>query len=440
MILRDPVHGLVAFEGVAEQVIGRLLRAREVQRLRNVRQLGFTSLVFPGAEHSRFAHSLGAAHVMVRMLARMRAVQGVLPRELALDQEAEAEALAAALLHDLGHGPFSHLFEEVMPHARAHEAWTVDIVRDPSTDVHRALASLASGMPERVATLIEGQHRLGYLARCVSGTLDADRCDYLLRDSHMTGVRYGIYDLDWLLQALAFGELPTSGEWVLAIEGRKGLPPIEGFFLARQYMYQQVYHHKATRSAEALIRAIFIRAAELTAAGSPPSPMPTALANAVHGKAVSLGEYLALDDITLLSAFRAWEDAPDPLLAMFTKQLAVRDLPKTIPLDERGAEPAWRRALDAAREIASERGHRADLAVQLDVATDVPYGEDDVESPEGLWVVIRHRPIERLGRSSFLLSQLRNQHIVRPRLVLPESLRDPVRDALEPLLGAGASG
>jgi HD superfamily phosphohydrolase len=439
MILRDPVHGLVAFEGVAEQVIGRLLATREVQRLRNVRQLGFTSLVFPGAEHSRFAHSLGAAHVMVRMLARMRVVQGVLPRELALDQEAEAEALAAALLHDLGHGPFSHLFEEVMPHARAHEDWTVDIVRDPSTDVHRVLSGLAHGMPERVASLIEGKHRLGYLARCVSSTLDADRCDYLLRDSHMTGVRYGIYDLDWLLQALAFGELPGSGEWVLAIEGRKGLPPIEGFFLARQYMYQQVYHHKATRSAEALIRAIFIRAAELTREGSMPSPMPTALANAVLGKPVTLGEYLALDDITLLSAFRAWEAGSDALLSTFAKQLAVRDLPKTIPLDERGSEPAWQRALDTAREIASARGLRADLAVQLDVATDVPYGEDDVESPEGLWVVIRHRPIERLGRSSFLLSQLRNQRIVRPRLVLPEALRDPVRDAIEPLFSASAS-
>jgi HD superfamily phosphohydrolase len=293
-------------------------------------------------------------------------------------------------------------------------------------------------MPERVATLIEGQHRLDYLARCVSSTLDADRCDYLLRDSHMTGVRYGIYDLDWLLQALAFGELP-SGRWVLAIEGRKGLPPIEGFFLARQFMYQQVYHHKATRSAEALIRAIFTRAAELTAQGATPGPMPTALANAVLGRPVTLGEYLALDDITLLASFRAWEDSSDPVLASLARQLAVRNLPKTIPLDERGSESSWQRALELARAIATDRGYRADLAVQLDVATDVPYEEDDGERPEGLWVVIRHRPIERLGRSSFLLGQLRNQRIVRPRLVLPETLRDPVRSAIEPLLGSATS-
>jgi HD superfamily phosphohydrolase len=440
MILRDPVHGLVAFEGIAEQVIGRLLATREVQRLRNVRQLGFTSFVFPGAEHSRFAHSVGAAHVMVRMLNRMRSVQAVLPRELALDQEAEADALAAALLHDLGHGPFSHLFEEVLPHARAHEQWTMEIIRDPATDVHRALASLSAGMPERVATLIEGEHRLGYLARSVSGELDADRCDYLLRDSHMTGVRYGIYDLDWLLQALSFGEVhdPSTGkrDWVLAIEGRKGLPPIEGFFLARQFMYQQVYHHKATRSAEALIRAIFIRACELVREGNAPKPMPRALENAALDRPVTLSEYLALDDITLLSSFREWEQCNDAVLATLCGQLTRRDLPKTIPLDEHAPPEQWERALYAAREVATRAGLRADLAVQLDVAFDSPYEEPDDASPEGLWVVIRHRPIERLGRCSFLLGQLRNQRIARPRLVLAHEIRGAVLSAIEPFIGA----
>ena len=149
------------------------MATREVQRLRDVRQLGLTSLVFPGAEHSRFTHSIGAAHVMVRLVARMRAVQAVLPPEHAHRRtEAEADAVAAALLHDLGHGPFSHLFEDVVPHARRHEAWTIDIILDPGTDVHRALRAFSPGMPERVAALIDGQHRLGYLTRCVSGTFD----------------------------------------------------------------------------------------------------------------------------------------------------------------------------------------------------------------------------------------------------------------------------
>jgi HD superfamily phosphohydrolase len=430
MILRDPVHGLVAFEGNAGRVVQPLLATREVQRLRYVRQLGLTSLVFPGAEHSRFAHSLGAAHVVVRMLARLRSIQAALPAEQRVDDEVEAELVAAALLHDLGHGPFSHLFEDVMPHARRHEDWTRDILLDPGTDVHHVLRSLSSGMPERVAALVDGRHRIGYLGRCISGTLDADRCDYLLRDSHMTGVGYGVYDLDWLLQALAFGVL-DSGEWVLAIEGRKGLPPIEGFFLARQFMYQQVYHHKATRAAEALIRAIFIRVAELVREDSKALEIPTALRNAAVGEAVSLGDYLALDDIQLLSCFRAWETCTDSILAELTTCLARRDLPKTVPLKPEAGEAAWRGALLRAEDVVASHGFRADLAVRLDVASDVPYEEPDDASAEGLWVLIRHQPIQRLGRCSFLLGQLRNQRVDRPRLIFPASIRDKVLAVLD---------
>ena len=439
MLLRDPVHGLVAFEGKASRVIERLLRTREVQRLRNVRQLGLTSLVFPGAEHSRFAHSLGAAHVMSRLIARMRSVQDALPVEQRLDDEAESDVLAAALLHDLGHGPFSHLFEEVVPHARRHEAWTLDVVLDSSTDVHRALRELSAEMPERVAALMEGRHRLGYLARCISGTLDADRCDYLLRDSHMTGVGYGVYDLDWLLRALSFAQLPARGtrpsEWVLAIEGRKGLPPIEGYFLARQFMYQQVYHHKATRAAESLISAVFTRIAELVQDGKHAIEIPAALRNAAIAQPVPLGEYLALDDVQLLMCFRAWERSTDPVLSELCISLARRDLPKTVPLPSSNADRRWDEALRRAREVAARHGHRPDLAVRLDVPADVPYEEPTDDSPDGVWVVIRHQPIQRLGGCSFLLGQLRNQRIERPRLVFPAALREQVLAAVEPVIG-----
>ena len=250
-----------------------------------------TALVFPGAEHSRFAHALGASHLMVRLLAHIETRQADLPPEQRLDDGARRDAIAAAFLHDLGHGPFSHLFEEVLPQARHHEAWTADTLISTDTEVHSALEAISSGMSTRVVALLNGQHRLGYLGRAISGTLDVDRCDYLLRDSHMTGVRYGLYDLDWLLRALAFAEAPTvdgGHEWVLAIEGRKGLPPIESFFLARNNMYQQVYHHKATRAAEGVIRAVFIRVAEVIQEGGKLPSVPPALRAAVLGDAPSV--------------------------------------------------------------------------------------------------------------------------------------------------------
>lgn len=431
VILRDPVHGLIAFEGAAERVIRSLLDTREVQRLRRVRQLGLASLVFPGAEHTRFSHAIGTAHVMQGLLNRIDACSDELPPEQRLDDEARAEALAAALLHDAGHGPFSHLFEEVLPHAKHHEVWTQDIILDPSTEVHRTLEGLSNGMAERVAGLLSGNYRLGYLSQSVAGTIDVDRADYLLRDSHMTGVRYGLYDLDWLLQALTFA--CVDGRWVLAVQGRKGLPPAESFFLGRHFMYQQVYHHKATRAAEALVRAIFLRVSELIFDGSPPDPLLPAFRAAALGESLPLGEYLQMDDSELLTCLAAWEQGSDATLADLSQRLRSRALPKTVPLPEN--QPAqWQEALDTARGIVEAHGLRSDLSVWLDIAEDIPYQEPTDGSSDGLWVTLRHQPLQRLGDASFILGQLRNKRIERPRLIFPAEFREEVLAALHRVL------
>jgi uncharacterized protein len=417
------VHGLIAFEGRAEQLVQSLLDTREVQRLRRVRQLGLASLVYPGGEHSRFAHGIGAAHIMLGLQARIRVCQGDLPPEQRLDEEAGLEGLAAALLHDLGHGPFSHLFEEVLPHARHHEQWTQDIILDDSTEVHRQLEKVSRGMSDRVAALLRGDYRLGYLSRSVSGTLDVDRADYLLRDSHMTGVRYGLYDLDWLVQSLTFAQLGRN--WVLAIDGRKGLPPIESFFFGRHFMYEQVYHHKVTRAAESLVRAIFMRVRELVREGRAPVPLLAAFRAAALGEKLSLGEYLRMDDAELLTCLSAWELGGDATLAQLCAQLRSRNLPKTVPLPE-GAPEQWEDALVRARQVAAARGMRADLTVWLDVAEDIPYPEPSERNVEGMWVALRDEPPRRLGDASFLLGELRNKKLQNARLVVPEAARAEV--------------
>ncbi len=435
MILRDPVHGLVSFDGVAERVVKELLATREVQRLRRICQLGLTSLVFPGAEHSRFTHSLGTAYVMVRLLERIGVIQRNLPRDMRLDEEAEADALAASLLHDLGHGPFSHLFEEVLPQAQSHESWTVRIIRDPATDVHKVLSQMSAGMPERVASLLSGYYRLGYLSRAVGGPLDVDRCDYLLRDSHMTGVSYGVFELIWLLRAFAFGSLAegdSKPQWVLAIDGRKGLPPIEGFFLARQFMFEQVYHHKATRAAESLIRGIFVRVAELVKDGRHPDPLPRAVQTVIRGESVSLADYLSLDDTQLLFCFQEWAKSSDKILSYLTSSLLARQLPKTVQLTTNGDGPArWQELFTRACEIAHKHGFSPNVTVWLDLPFEIPYVEPEGGSPDGLWVLIKRHSIRRLGDVSFLLGELRNKRIDRPRLIFPAEIRDEIAAAVE---------
>jgi HD superfamily phosphohydrolase len=428
VILRDPVHGLVAFESEEEDVIPRLLATPEVQRLRRVRQLGVTSVAFPGAEHTRFAHAIGAAFVMKLLLARLRAIHHELPFWQQVTTGPARDALAAALLHDAGHGPLSHLFEDAIPGTPHHEVWTERIVLDPGTGVHKVLAAQDPGMPERVAALVRGAHPLPYLARAVSGTFDVDRCDYLLRDAHATGVGYGHYDLDWLLRSLRFARVDDETTApALAIDGAKGLPAIEAFLLARLFMFQQVYLHKATRAAEWMIRTALARVAMVILDGERVPNVPRAIELGASGEPFSLGEYLELDDAALGVAMHAWETARDKTLADLTQRIRARALFKTIELFGDQTLPAGREgALAIAREIAERRGLDPDNYVGLDVAHDTPF-EDDDGAPVVIFAKGRPRPLREV---SFLLGRLAGQVLSRVRLIVAPELRDDVTRAL----------
>jgi HD superfamily phosphohydrolase len=197
-------------------------------------------------------------------------------------------------------------------------------------------------------------------------------------------------------------------------------------------MYQQVYHHKATRAAEALIRGIFLRALALIRGGRTPAATPPAIVAAVSGERIGVSDYLTLDDIALLHAFQVWQDDRDPALSALTRRLAARELPKTVPLPVDGrTNGGWDAATERARAVATARGYDPDLVVWLDVATEAPYTEPEGDSAEGLWVSIRHQPMTRLGRISFILGELRNKRIDRPRLIFPADLRTEVLASLE---------
>ena len=426
MILRDPIHGLVAFEGDEEGIVEQLLDTPEVQRLRRVRQLGVTSVAFPGAEHSRFAHAIGAAFVMKLLLARLRAIHGSLPPAQRVTPDRAREAIAAALLHDLGHGPLSHLFEDAIPGAPPHETWTERIVLDPSTGVNAVLAGVDAGLPARVVDLVHGRHELPYLAKAVSGELDVDRCDYLLRDAHATGVRYGLYDLDWLLRSLRFAPSSASGPPALAIDGAKGLRAIEAFITARLFMFQEVYLHKSSRAAEWMIRKVLSRAIMVTREGARLDGVPAAVAAVARGEPIALHDYLELDDGVLWGAMHTWEGAKDPPLADLTRRVRARSLFKTLELfGEQAAAPGREHALEVARDVARTAGYDPDVYVGLDVATDEPLG---ASAP--LMVVFSKGPARPLHEVSFLLGRLAGQVLSRVRLVMAPELRDRVTHAL----------
>lgn len=425
MILRDPIHGLVAFESEEDAIVTRLLAAAEVQRLRRIRQLGLTSFAFPGAEHTRFSHAVGAAHVMKLFLARLRQVDGDLPFWQRVTSERARDAIAAAFLHDIGHGPLSHLFEDALPGAPSHETWTARILLDPASEVHRVLVADDPHLPQRVADLVGGRHPLPYLAKAVSGTFDVDRCDYLLRDAHATGVRYGEYDLPWLMRSLRFDDDPHPG---LAIDGAKGLAAIEAFILARLFMFQQVYFHKSTRSAEWMIGAILRRALVLLRDGVRLPSLPPALASIAAGDTPSHAEYVELDDQVLLVAIHEWEGASCPILADLCKRLRARALFKTIEIFREASgspSPSPEVALATAREIARSAGLDPEIYVGLDVASDTPYADD-----ESLKVMFPKGRARLPSEVSFLLGRLRDETITRTRIIFAPELRQAMREAL----------
>lgn len=429
MILRDPVHGLVSFETDEQRIVVELLAAREVQRLRRIRQLGLASLAYPGADHTRFSHAVGSAHVMVRFIDRLRAIHGELPFWQRLTTERARDGLAAALLHDLGHGPFSHLFEEALPRSPRHETWTERIVLDPSTDVHRILRAFDPALPDRVVALVRGRHELPYLARTVSGTFDVDRCDYLLRDAHFTGVSYGRFDLDWLLRSLRLGA-PQGGHAgsaevapSLAIDGAKGLPAIESFVLARLFMFQQVYFHKASRSSELLVGRILARVSALLRDGTSVPAVPPALLQLAQGEEASLGDYLELDDAVMSSSLSTWRGARDPILSDLATRLYSRRLFKGFELyGEHATAEGRARCLAVARDIAEHAGFDPEIYVGLDAPALVAF--DDENDP--LTVIFPDGTERKPGDVSFLLGRLRGQTLLRPRLLFPEELREAI--------------
>lgn len=315
----DPVHGFIV---LSDELMLQLVDTAEFQRLRRIRQLGASFGTYHGAEHTRFGHSLGALHLLERALASL-AQQGV---RLAPD---EARLLrAAVLLHDVGHGPFSHALEGLITPGLSHERWGAAIITWPGSQVHQVLAAWDPQLPHQVASLLLGQDAaLPPWARALlSSQLDVDRMDYLLRDAHFTGSRYGLFDLDQLIRLLQV----QDGELVIGPDGREA---VEEYVLGRFFMYRRVYLHRTTLGHELLLHQAWRRARELAAAGrGEPSRLAFWLAwePGREPDAEAIRAYLNLDDSDLWYALKGWRADPDPILADLAGRFLDRRLLKPL--------------------------------------------------------------------------------------------------------------
>mgnify|MGYP001220281094 CR=1 FL=1 len=417
-VFKDPVHRSIY---VQDEVVWKLINTPEFQRLRRIRQLGTSYLTFHGAEHSRFSHSLGVYEITRKIISQFER-----NRYPGWPQEEKLVSLCAALLHDVGHGPFSHSIERVFH--TDHEQWTCEIILG-DTSVNRVLRELGDDFPGKVAAVIRKTYDKPIVASLVSSQMDADRMDYLLRDAYFTGVNYGMFDLDRILRVLR----PHQGRIVVK---ESGMHAVEDYLMSRYQMYWQVYFHPVTRSSEILLRQIFRRAGELHREGYRFGFLLPPLRQLFEGS-LTVGGFLALDEAMAQTAFGQWALEEDPLLSDLCRRFLHRRLYKYVPL-ERPDDP-W---LDELRDAFRAIGLRPDYYLEIDTPTDLPYdvykpgsSHDAAEKPPILILDDRERLIE-ISVKSEIVRSIAGLHqgkyylyypgdFVRPRLgQLPPSARE----------------
>src|SRR2546430_5581745 len=291
-IIRDPVHDVIVLrtDRPLEALLFRLLNAPQVQRLRRVRHLGLASLAYPGADHSRYSHSLGVMETARKMINRLRSLA-------LIDPQREAICLVSALLHDLGHGPFSHVFERIS--GLEHEQMTRQIIEDENGDVSSFLSDFDPQMPANVVAMLQNKPKRSFYHDILASQLDADRFDYLLRDNLMTGSQYGGFDLSWLITALTVDEQSDR----LAVTA-KGISAVENYLQARYHMYRNVYFHKVVRSAEGMVKLALQRARRLAIQERLNwPPREHVVHKALVGQTLSARDVNDLDDISIMHCF-----------------------------------------------------------------------------------------------------------------------------------------
>lgn len=356
-VFRDPVHNYIT---VNHPVIYDLINSKEFQRLRRVKQVSTTVFTFHGAEHSRFSHCLGVYEIARRVTEIFDAKFPEI-----WDTNEDLLTMVAALLHDVGHGAYSHTFEKLFD--TDHEAITQEIITSPDTEVNAILRQVSPDFPEKVASVINHTYHNKQVVQLISSQIDCDRMDYLLRDSYYSGANYGQFDLTRILRVIR----PTKDGIVFEYNG---MHAVEDYIVSRFQMYMQVYFHPASRAMEVLLQNLLKRAKYLYHIDShffektSPNLIPF-LANQA-----SLADYLSLDDGVMNTFFQAWISAEDDILADLASRFVNRKVFKSVTFEEES-----RKDLSHLVELVKSVGFDPDYYTGIHVNFDLPY---DIYRPE----------------------------------------------------------
>ncbi len=395
-VMRDPVHGYIHID---EDVIWKLIDTPEMQRLRRIHQLGGDSAVYHTADHSRFSHSMGVYELLRRMIEE---VPGV--KESLSDLEQKA-GLCAALLHDVGHGPFSHSYEAISK--IRHEEISRFLIESEKTGIHEVLAAEDERLPHMTASILTHSHELPLLEDMVSSQLDCDRMDYLLRDAHETGTTYGSYDLERILRTLRVrdGKLCVK---------KSGVHAIEDYIMARYQMYWQVYLHPDAASYDLLVHSFFRRYAKIRE--NPEKRIE--LLEPVFDDPFDPAHFLFLDDGAVLAGIHQAVRSDDPILSDLAFRVINRRLFEWVDAKDQ-------QTIEALKKKTEEAGFDPEYYFHLKkirLEEFLPYEEDPKDGTKPI-LVLDGNSMQTLSEASVVVrALLEMKETEKTRIYLPKSV------------------
>ncbi|WP_243292979.1 HD domain-containing protein [Bacillus sp. FJAT-47783] len=398
-VFKDPVHRYIH---VRDKVIWDLIGTKEFQRLRRIRQLGTTFFTFHGAEHSRFNHSLGVYEIVRRI------VDDVFRGRPEWNEEERLLSLCAALLHDLGHGPFSHSFEKVFH--LDHEDFTQAIILG-DTEINEVLKKVSPDFPKKVTEVIAKTYSNKQVTSLISSQIDADRMDYLQRDAFYTGVSYGHFDMERILRVMR----PREDQVVIKYSG---MHAVEDYIMSRYQMYWQVYFHPVTRSAEVILTKILHRAKALYENNYEFTFKPLHFQSIFNGN-VTLQDYLGLDESIILFYFQTWQREEDPILSDLCRRFINRNLFKYVEFNPTNEQMMKLMELTT---LFKKAGIDPDYYLVVDSSSDLPYdfyrpGEEEERLP--IHLLMPNGDIRELSRESEIVDAISGKRRTDHKLYFP---------------------